>query len=400
MKKFNYKAKDKAGKTVKGVVEARDEKQAARILQEKGFLVISIAPFRKSLLAQTGPIIGRVTTSDLVNFTRQLSTMVTAGLQLTNALDILEMQSRPTMAKVVAQIRREVESGGTLAKAMEKHPHIFDQVYVSLVKSGEAAGSLDKVLARLADNLERKREFQRKITSAMIYPAIVVAGMCGVGGIMVIFVIPRMMTIYEEFQAELPVVTKIMMSFSGFVVSYWYISLVLLIGLAFGLRIFGRNPQFRAQIDNLTFRLPIIGKLKTQTMLTEFTRTLSLLVGAGVLIVDALKITIYSFGSPLYRNALEEVTKKVEKGIPLGTALAQEEIFPPILPQMVAVGEETGKIDEVLSKVSVYFEQEAEMAIKGLTTALEPLIMIVLGIGVAILIIAVIMPIYNLASQF
>ncbi len=400
MKKFNYKAKDKAGKTVKGVVEARDEKQAAKILQEKGFLVISIAPFRKSLLAQTGPIIGRVTTSDLVNFTRQLSTMVTAGLQLTNALDILEVQSRPRMAKVIAQIRREVESGGTLAKAMEKHPHIFDQVYVALVKSGEAAGSLDKVLARLADNLERKREFQRKIKSAMIYPAIVVAGMCGVGAIMVIFVIPRMMTIYEEFQAELPVITKVMMSVSGFVVSYWYFSLVLLVGLGFALRLFSTNPQFRAQIDNLTFRLPIIGKLKTQTMLTEFTRTLSLLVGAGVLIVDALKITIYSFGSPLYRNALEEVTKKVEKGIPLGTALAQEEIFPPILPQMVAVGEETGKIDEVLNKVSVYFEQEAEMAIKGLTTALEPLIMIVLGVGVAFLIIAVIMPIYNLASQF
>lgn len=400
MKKFNYRAKDKAGKTVKGVVEARDEKQAAKILQEKGFLVILIAPFRKSFFAQTGPIIGRVTTSDLVNFTRQLSTMVTAGLQLTNALDILEVQSRPTMAKVIVKIRREVESGGNLAKAMEKHPHIFDQVYVSLIRAGEAAGSLDKVLARLADNLERKREFQRKIKSALIYPAIVVAGMGGVGAIMVIFVIPRMMIIYEEFQAELPVVTKIMMSFSDFVVSYWYISLILLVGLTFGLRIFSKNPQFRAQVDNLTFRLPIIGKLKTQTMLTEFTRTLSLLVGAGVLIVDALKITIHSFGSPLYRKALEEVTKKVEKGISLGTALAQEGIFPPILPQMVTVGEETGKIDEVLNKVSVYFEQEAEMAIKGLTTALEPLIMIVLGVGVAFLIISVIMPIYNLASQF
>lgn len=400
MKKFNYKAKDKEGKTAKGVVEARDEKQAAKILQEKGFLVISITPFRKSLLAQAGPIIGRVTTTDLVNFTRQLSTMVTAGLQLTNALDILEVQSRPSMAKVIVEIRREVESGGTLAKAMEKYPHIFDQVYVALIRSGEAAGSLDKVLARLADNLERRREFQRKIKAAMIYPAIVIAGMCGVGAIMVIFVIPRMMVVYEEFQAELPVVTKIMLAISNFVVNYWYFVLVILAGLAFVLRILSKNPQFQSQVDNLTFRIPIIGKLKTETMLTEFTRTLSLLVGAGVLIVDALKITVYSFSSPLYRQALDEVTEKVEKGIPLGTALAQEEIFPPILAQMVAVGEETGKIDEVLNKVSIYFEQESEMAIKGLTTALEPLIMIVLGIGVGFLIIAVIMPIYNLASQF
>lgn len=400
MKKFNYKAKDKEGKTVKGVIEARDEKQAAKILQEKSFLVIAITPFRKSLLAEVGPVFGRVTTTDLVNFTRQLSTMVTAGLQLTGALDILEVQSRPAMAKVIVEIRREVESGGTLAKAMEKYPYIFDQVYVALIRSGEAAGSLDKVLARLADNLERRREFQRKIKSAMIYPAIVIAGMCGVGAIMIIFVIPRMMTIYEEFQAELPVTTKIMLAISNFVINYWYFALVLLAGLTFALRILGKNPKFRAQVDNFTFRLPILGKMKTETMLTEFTRTLSLLVGAGVLIVDALKITVNSFSSPLYRNALEEATEKVEKGIPLGTALAHEEVFPPILSQMVSVGEETGKIDEVLSKVSVYFEQEAEMAIKGLTTALEPLIMIVLGIGVGFLIISVIMPIYNLASQF
>ncbi|KPJ70455.1 hypothetical protein AMJ51_01845 [Microgenomates bacterium DG_75] len=400
MKKFNYRAKDKEGKTVKGIVEARDEKQAARILQEKGFLVISITPFKKSLLAQVGPILGRISTSDLVNFTRQLSTMVTAGLQLTTALDILEHQAKPTMAKVVANIRLEVEGGGTLAKAMEKHPQVFDQVYVALIKSGEASGSLDKVLSRLADNLEKRREFQRKIISAMIYPAIVIAGMCVVGGIMVLFVIPQMLTVYEEFQAELPVVTKLLLAVSRLVTTYWYFGLALLVGFVFGTRILSRSPQFQAQVDNITFRLPIIGRLKTQTMLTEFTRTLSLLVGAGVLIVDALKISIYSFSSPLYREALEKVTDKVEKGVPLATALAHEEIFPPILPQMVAVGEETGKIDDVLKKVSVYFEQEAEMAIKGLTTAIEPLIMIVLGVGVGFLIVAVIMPIYNLASQF
>lgn len=400
MKKFNYRVKNKEGKTVKGVIEARDEKQAARILQEKGFLVISIQPFRKSITAQAGPLLSRISTTDLVNFTRQLSTMVTAGLQLTVALDILEKQARPAMAKVVAEIRREVESGGTLAKAMEKHPHVFDQVYIALINAGEAAGSLDKVLARLADNLEKKREFQGKIKNAMIYPAIVILGMGGVGMIMIIFVLPRMMTIYEEFEADLPVVTKILLSVSSLFTTYWYVGLTLLAIGAFSLRILSRYPQFRGMIDSLTFRLPIIGKLRQETMLTEFTRTLSLLVGAGVLIVDALKITIKAFSSPLYQHSLEKVTEKVEKGVPLANALSQEEVFPPILSQMVAVGEETGKIDEVLRKVSAYFEQEAEMAIKGLTTAIEPLIMIVLGIGVGFLIIAVIMPIYNLASQF
>ena len=400
MKKFNYRAKNKEDKEVSGVVEARDEQQAAKILQEKGFLVISIAPFRKSLAAQAGPLFSRVSTTDLVNFTRQLSTMATAGLQLTVALDILEKQAKPTIAKVVAEIRREVESGGTLAKAMEKHPHVFDQVYVALINAGEAVGSLDKVLMRLADNLEKKREFQGKIKNAMIYPAIVIMGMGGVGMIMIIFVLPRMMTIYEEFQADLPIATKILLNISTFFTKYWYLALVLFAGSAFGLRILNRYPQFRGMIDSLTFRLPIIGKLRQETMLTEFTRTLSLLVGAGVLIVDALKITFKAFSSPLYQHSLEKVTEKVEKGIPLASALSQEEIFPPILFQMVAVGEETGKIDEVLTRVSTYFEQEAEMAIKGLTAAIEPLIMIVLGVGVGFLIIAVIMPIYNLASQF
>jgi type IV pilus assembly protein PilC len=400
MKKFNYRAKDKEGKSVKGVVEARDEKQAAKILQEKGLLVITITPFRKSITTQAAPIFSRITTTDLVNFTRQLSTMVTAGLQLTTALEILENQSRPAMMKVVTDVRREIEAGGTLAKAMEAHPFVFDQVYVALIRAGEAAGSLDKVLSRLADNLENKREFQRKITGALIYPAIVVLGMGGVGAIMIFFVIPKMMTIYEEFQAELPLVTKILLSISNFVLNFWYIALVLLAGLVIGFRILSKNPQFQSQVDNITFRLPIIGRLKKVTMLTEFTRTLSMLVGSGVLIVDALKITTQSFSSPLYRKTMEEATKKVEKGIPLATAMAQSDIFPPILPQMIAVGEETGKIDEVLTKVSVYFEEEAETAVKGLTTAMEPIIMIVLGIGVGFLIIAVIMPIYNLTSQF
>ncbi|MCJ7793045.1 MAG: type II secretion system F family protein [Candidatus Marinimicrobia bacterium] len=400
MKKFNYRAKDKEDKTVKGVVEAQDPKQAARILQEKGLLVIAITPFRKSLATQAGPIISRITTTDLVNFTRQLSTMVTAGLQLTSALEILENQSRPAMMKVVTEIRREIEAGSTLAKAMEAHPQVFDQVYVALIRAGEAAGSLDKVLARLADNLESKREFQRKITGALIYPAIVILGMGGVGAIMVLFVIPKMMTIYEEFQAELPLTTKILLSISGFITNYWYLAIVLLAGLIFGFRILSKNPQFKTQLDKILFRLPIIGQLKKVTTLTEFTRTLSMLVGSGVLIVDALKITTESFSSPLYRQTMEEATRKVERGIPLATAMAQEDIFPPILPQMIAVGEETGKIDEVLNKVSVYFEQEAETAVKGLTTAMEPIIMIVLGIGVGFLIISVIMPIYNLTSQF
>ena len=401
MERFEYRAKDKKGKTVKGLVEARGEKQAAKTLQERGFLIVSLRPKGKSLFTETrGSFFGRVSASDRVNFTRQLSTMMTAGLPVTDALSILEAQASPAMSRVIGEVLAAVEGGGNLADALEKHPRVFDQLYIALIRAGEAAGILDKILNRLADNLEKQKEFRSRVKGAMIYPAMVVGGMILVAAIMVVFVIPKMMTLFEEFQAELPLPTKILLAVSKFVTSYWWFGLLVLTGLVFGLRLAMKRPEFKKQLDKVLFRLPILGKLRRQIMLTEFTRTLGLLIGAGILIVDAIEIVRRSLKSPLYEEAIEKVAKEVEKGLPLATALARTELFPPLLPQMVAVGEETGKIDEVLAKVSAYFEQEANASVRGLTAALEPIIMIVLGIGVGFLVISIIMPIYNLTSQF
>jgi len=337
---------------------------------------------------------------DKVNFTRQLSTMITAGLPLTDALSILETQASPVMRKIVAEILTSVQGGGSLADAMERHPQAFDQVYVALVRSGEAAGILDDVLNRLAQNLEKQRDFQSKVKGAMIYPAIVITGMILVALIMIIFVIPRLTVLYEEFEAELPIITKIMLGISKFISSFWWLGISLIAGGLYLLRITSHHPAFKKKYDELYFRIPVLGNLRRQVMFTEFSRTLGLLVGAGILVVDALNIVKGSMGSPVYEEAISKTTDQVEKGFPLAVALARTEVFPPLLPQMIAVGEETGKLDEVLGKISAYFEQEAETLVKGLTTAIEPLIMIVLGIGVGFLVIAVIMPIYNLTSQF
>jgi len=234
----------------------------------------------------------------------------------------------------------------------------------------------------------------------MIYPAIIVTAMTVVGFIMIIFVIPRLTVLYEEFEAELPMITKILLAFSKFISSFWWLAISLLAGGLYALRLLIHYPAFKKKYDQFYFRIPILGNLRRQIMFTEFSRTLGLLVGSGILVVDALNIVKNSMGSPIYEDALSQATKQVEKGFPLAVALAQTEVFPPLLPQMIAVGEETGKIDEVLGKISTYFEQEAATLVKGLTTAIEPLIMIVLGIGVGFLIVAVIMPIYNLTSQF
>lgn len=400
MEKFKYRAKDKNGRTVEGLVEAGSINQAAKILRERGLLVINLNQKGENLVLQIKGGLGRVTTQDKVNFTRQLSTMINAGLTITEALAILELQASPALTRLISDILHQVESGVNLADALGKHASVFDQIYIALIRSGETAGVLDKVLSRLADNLEKQAEFRRKIKGAMVYPIIVIGGMLAVMAVMIIFVIPKLTTIYEEFQADLPTSTKILIAVSKFASHYWWLVAAILAGLFFLGRVLSKNPLFRRQLDGLLFKLPIIGKLRKGMILTEFTRTLGLLIGSGILIVEAIEVTTKSLNSPNYEEKMKEVSKEVEKGLPLATALAKTEIFPPLLPQMVAVGEETGKLDEVLGKVSTYFEQETDTAVKGLTTAIEPLIMIVLGVGVGFLMLSIILPIYNLTSKF
>jgi len=285
-------------------------------------------------------------------------------------------------------------------EAMQKRPDIFNRIYLALVRAGEAAGVLDKVLLRLADNLEKEKEFGSRIKGAMIYPAVVVVGMIAVMAIMVIFVIPQMRSIYDQFQTELPFSTKALLAISDFMVKFWPLVLASLAGGVAALRVAARKPKFKDLLDGMLFKLPIIGKLRKTIILTEFARTLGLLVGAGILIVEAMEIVYDSLGSSIFAKAVKSASEDVKKGLSLAASLARTEVFPPLLPQMIAVGEETGKISEVLKKISTYFEMEADNAVKNLTTALEPLIMIVLGVGVAFLIMAIIMPIYQLTSSF
>ncbi|MGB9911051.1 MAG: type II secretion system F family protein [Microgenomates group bacterium] len=401
MEKFDYKAKDESGKTIQGVVEASSEKEAVKILRARKLLVISLKQKKINAIEELRErAFSRISLNDKVNFTRQFSTMITAGLHITEALEILELQSPPGLRRVVREVLKDIEGGKSLSQAIEKHPEAFDTLYVSLVKAGETAGVLEKVLSRLADNMEKQKEFQGKVKGAMIYPAIVIFGMIIVAGIMVIFVLPKMMTIYEEFQAQLPTSTKILLAISKFATKFWWLMLAFVFGGIIGLRILFRSPEFKKEFDRFLFRIPIIGNLRQKSVLTEFTRTLGLLTNAGILIVDALHVASRSLGSKFYQEAVLKAADQVERGVPLATALAEIGIFPPILPQMISVGEETGKIDEVLFKISHYFEQETEAAIKALTSAMEPIIMIILGIGVAFLMISVIMPIYNLTSQF
>lgn len=401
MKRFVYKARATDGAKQEGKIEARDVTTAVGILRERGLVVVSIHGLNESTgMAQMTQILDRVKLDDVVAFTRQLATMVSSGLPLSEALSILEIQSKPSMSRVVGEVLRDVQGGSSIGDALHKHPHVFSGVYVSLVRAGEAAGALDDVLKRLADNLEKEKDFRAKTRGALIYPAIVTVGMLIVTVIMMVFVVPKLAVMYEDFDAELPLTTRILIGMSNIVSSTWYIVFPLLGLGAWGLAYWKKTPMGKMQWDKLMLSMPVFGPLRSQVVLAEATRTMSLLISAGISLVEALEIVQGVIDNQVFGEALDRSMKNVKKGVPFSVTLARQGVFPPLFPNMVAVGEETGKMDEVLEKVSKYFEEEAEHMIKNLTTALEPLIMIVLGVGVGFLVISIIMPIYNLTNQF
>ena len=401
MKRFIYKAKDKVGKLVTGEVESVNEVSAAKLVHSKGLLVLSIKTAFENPITFLKNLKNKITPSDVSTFTRQLATMVAAGLPITESLIILKSQSKGSMEKIISQILADIEGGESMSKAFIKHPNIFSPTYIALIKSGEAGGVLDIVLVKLADSLEKQIEFKGKVKGALIYPTIIAIGMVLVSFIMMIFVIPKLTSLYSEFNAVLPLPTRILIGMSNIVIKFWPVTFGALLFGFFGLRAYRDTPDGKYYTDELKFKIPIIGELQKQVVLTELTSTFSLMTGAGVSILEGLNITAGVVENAVMSSALKDVSAQVEKGFPVSFAFAKHpDVFPFILSQMIAVGEETGKMEEVLSKVSHVFETESDQKVKTLTASIEPIVMVLLGLGVGFLVISIILPIYNLTSQF
>lgn len=398
--KLLYKAITKEGKTVQGVVEARDAKEASGYLHARNMIPIRISEQKSTDYLSFIPFLKKSTRGDVVFFTRQLASMLTAGLTLLQSLTILKGQvANPAMTAVVDGILIDIEGGSTFSAAIAKYPNIFSPIYISLIRAAEGSGLLDKVLLRLADNLEKQEKLRSTIKSALMYPAIVIIGMVLVVSLMMIFVIPQLTVLYENLGIELPLPTKIVVGISKFFVTFWPLLIGFVVLGSFAFKRWHGTEAGKLIIDDYTLRLPIFGKLIKESILTEFTRTLGVLIGSGSLVVDALNQTADVAGNVLYTHAILGVGRRVEKGVTMSDAMAAYPLFPAILRQMVSIGEETGKLDESLSRVSEYFEREVEETVKTLTTAMEPFIMVVLGGSVAFLIISIITPIYNLISS-
>jgi type IV pilus assembly protein PilC len=398
--RYIYKAKDKSGSPVSGEVEAGTPFQAAKLVRARDLIVIKIVSAAESPLAIIEKLRDRITEGDVTAFTRQLATMVNAGLSITESLSILRQQSQGAIQKVIAQILADIEVGSSLSDALSKHPTVFSPTYIALVKSGEIGGVVDIVLTRLSDTMEKQQEFNGKVKGALIYPTIIVLGMVAVAVIMMIFVIPKLTSLYKEFNATLPLPTKILMAISNGVVKFWPIVLGILALVVWGFMLYRKSKSGRRKTDELLFKIPIIGELQRHILLAELARTLSMMVGAGVPILDGLNISAAVMSNVVISEALRDAAKQVEKGFPIAFAFSRHpEAFPFLLSQMVAVGEETGKMEEVLSKVSHIYEVESDQKVKALTAAVEPIIMVFLGVGVGFMVIAIILPIYNLTTS-
>jgi type IV pilus assembly protein PilC len=396
--KILYKATTRDGQLQSGEMDAKDINEAAYFLHSKGYIPISIKPKTSQTIAL--PFLSQNTTGDLVLFTRQLSSILSSGLTLMQAMHIIKEQTRnETMRAVVTGIISDIQEGKSLSFSISKYKSVFSPIYISLIKAGESSGFLDKILDRLATNLEKEQKLKSTISSALLYPGIIVTLMVLVMSIMMIFVVPQLTALYDNLGIELPFTTQLVIGVSSIMVNFWPLILgggVLLVLLY---QRWTKTDSGELVRDELILKIPVFGKLIQLSLLTEFSRTLGMLIGAGTLVVASLNESAGVTGNRVYRIAIADIARRVEKGVTIGDAMSGYPLFPPVMVQMVKIGEQTGKLDESLLKVSEYFEREVEGTVKGLTTALEPMIMIVLGLGVAFLITSVITPIYNLTSS-
>lgn len=399
--KFEYKIYDLIKKkSVKGKIEAENLDSAINYLKSYNNLIIEVKP-EVSFSEQLSKIFfNKITFNDIVDFTRQFSIMLNAGLNIIDTFDILKKQtSKQSMLKLIKSIDEDIKSGSSLSNSLKKHSDIFDNLYISLVQSGEKSGQLAEILSKLADDLEKKREYASKIKSALAYPIVILITMVIVIFIVFTFIMPQLMKMFNEMNLDLPITTRVLMLISFFLNKNWPLVLLLVLLFLISVKEFLSTEKGKKIIDAKIISIPFFSKLIRMSNLVNSTRTLAILTKSGVSILESLEIVSSTATNYVYYEAFKRIYKKVEKGESIGRAFSEEKFFPPILIQMIQVGEETGHLDETLTRISKYFEVETEMAIKTLMSLIEPMILIILGIGVGFLVMSVISPIYQLTGS-
>ncbi len=403
MPTFTYLARGRDGSKQKGTVTADSQQAALKMLQDRGLQVDKVEAKKGLFSLGGGPAKGnkRVKTKELLIFTRQLSTIVSAGLPLLQGLDILGEQSEdPNFQRVIDAVAKDVEAGETFSDALRKHPRAFPDLYVSMVRAGEAGGDLDGVLLQLADYLEASEELKRKIKSSMTYPVVAFSMIILIAAGLIIFVVPQFQKIFGQFGRQLPTPTMILIHISDILRTWysWPIIIGVIVGIVMFLRVYGSTKNGRYNLDALKLRMPVFGGLLRKVSISRVTRTLSTLTKSGVAILQALEIVERTAGNEVYAKAIREAADSVRNGETLADPLARAEVFPPMVTRMIAVGEKTGALEAMLMKISDFYDSEVKATVEALTSLIEPLLIGLMGLVVGSIVVALFMPILKLSS--
>lgn len=397
---FKYVAKNMDGGTIAGTLEAVDKNALVRKLREKDLVIVSVTETRSQAAGQPS-FFARTSISidDIVVFSRQLATMVDAGIPLVGALDILGEQSEnKAFAKVTLKVRDAIETGSSLSDALSKHPRVFSLLFVNMVKAGESSGMLDEILDRLASYLEKSSNLQKKVKAALIYPAVISVMAIVITAILLLKVIPVFKEIFTGFGAALPVPTQILINVSDFLRKYFFFVTVALIMAAFLFTRYIRTDRGKLKFDTFVLKMPIFGLLLTKVAVSKFTRTLSTLVKSGVPILSSLEIVSKTAGNMLIERAIDKVHTSIKEGENIAEPLARSGVFPPMVVRMIGVGEQTGELEKMLTKIADFYDAQVEVAISGLTSMIEPLIIAFLGIVIGTIVICMFLPIFKIST--
>jgi type IV pilus assembly protein PilC len=406
MPNFTYRGVTAAGGQVRAEITAPDERAAARQLRSQGIVVQNIAVKRgvgTSLSLGDMPglsgLLGGVRGKDISVFSRQFATMIAAGLPLVQCLQTLGMQmERKRFQDIIAKVASDVESGSTLSDALGRFPRVFDELYVNLVHVGETGGVLDSMLSRLSTYLEKAQALKHRVQMAIVYPVLVMTIAVLVVAFLMVFIIPIFAAFFENAGVPLPLPTRIVIAVSHGVTRYWYIVIAVCAAATYAFRTWYRTEAGRLAVDRFFLRAPIFGPLVRKIAIARFTRTLSALLGGGVPIIDALRITAKTAGNRVVENSVMSARERVMAGHTLGERLKDSGVFPPMVVQMVIVGEQTGALDNMLAKVADYYEDEVDVAVSGLTALLEPLLIVFLGVVIGGIVIAIYLPIFKVVT--
>jgi type IV pilus assembly protein PilC len=394
---FVWKGRSPTGEILSGEYVTENKQELVAYLRKRKIIVTSLREKSKDVNIRL-PFKKKINVKDLGVFTRQFSTMINAGLPMVQCLDILSAQAdKPQFKKIVSTVTSDVEGGATLAEALGKHP-VFSQLYVNMVEAGEAGGILDQILNRLAVYLEKAEALQRKVKSAMTYPTVVAVVALGATTFMLMFIIPTFARMFTDFGGQLPLPTKIVLGLSNFLRSQWYVLALSVGGAVFAFKRFYATDAGKMKIDTIALKVPVLGAVLRKAAIARFTRTLGTLVSSGVPILAGLDITARTAGNKVVEKAIYSTRESISQGDTIAEPLRQSGVFPPMVTQMIGVGEQTGALDEMLEKIASFYDSEVDTAVEQLTSIIEPVMIVIMGVIVGGMLISMYLPRFKLIN--